>query len=157
MSNERILAQLQKNLQSYRDRKESLEHRLTHIEEQLKSATKLVAETEEAIAALEGRTTETRRMLEEALKQTQPLALPEAPILHNHLGGHNISGCPACDRASSAKNSNQPPAEPGFKWENGNLVPISIPTGEDVGTPIPLPPIDDNFEPIDPMSFNPLI
>ena len=70
MSNERILAQLQKNLQSYRDRKESLEHRLIHIEEQLKSATKLVAETEEAIAALEGRTTETRRMLEEALKQT---------------------------------------------------------------------------------------
>lgn len=140
MSNERILAQLQKNLQSYRDRKESLEHRLIHIEEQLKSATKLVAETEEAIAALEGRTTETRRMLEEALKQT--VAVKPTPML------------PASNAPSDPA---QPPAEPGFKWENGNLVPISIPTGEDVGVPIPLPPVDDNFEPIDPMSFNPLV
>jgi len=146
-SNEKILAQLRKKLEVYHDHQEAAKHKLIQIQEQLKFANKLVIETEEAIAALEGRTTETRRILEEAIKAAKPTPSLPAPVTITTVA------------KDEGLWHNGVMAEPGFHWKDGNLVPDSVPTtgSYDEKAFVELPPVDEGFEEIDPMQFNPKI
>lgn len=129
MKLDKILANLKREHEQCLVQVNLLAAKKERIEKYLEEARVHAAQTEEAVLALEGKTTQIREALQQALA---PKAGAIIPVDFE-------KGRPVF---STSQNENLPPAEPGFKWVKNEI-------GEDVliplnGQVLPAPRADAN-------------